>query len=153
MCEIVMLIFGIIALVRGRFLLTRAKEVRGLPARLIGVVLLLPWPVALLAGMVLGAIFLAQGKPIDSKDFQLAAQLLGVAIVVLCLLSAIGIAIATAKPIRKHPSKEEQELDLPRRYRDHFQADEEEPAPRSNREDVTGQPPKSPAPPDDRIQG
>ncbi len=31
MCDIIMLIFGIITLIRGKFLLTRAKEVRGVP--------------------------------------------------------------------------------------------------------------------------
>lgn len=53
MCEIVMLIFGIITLIRGRFLLFRTKEVRGWPARAIGVILILPMPASFSIGVLL----------------------------------------------------------------------------------------------------
>ena len=39
-----MLIAGIVALIRGKFQLTKASVVEGVPARIIGVIFLLPLP-------------------------------------------------------------------------------------------------------------
>jgi hypothetical protein len=148
MCEIIMLIFGIIALIRGRFLLTRVKEVRGWPARIIGVLLILPFPLGFLLGMVLGAIFLAMGKEIGGKDFTLAAQIVGFVVVVICFLAAIVVAMIFAQPIRKY-RPEPIETALPDDYGDRFQAREHE---ASESQDITGGTPSPSAPPDDRIQ-
>jgi hypothetical protein len=153
--DIAMLVFGIITLVRGRFLLTRAKEVRGWPARLIGVVLLLPFPLAFLAGIVLGAIFVVQGQDVQGKDLELVTRGVGRAIVVLCFLTAIGIAVAYAQPVRKHRADEDiEEVDVPEHYHEHFQAEEESrPRPRLDGPEVTDEPPRPSArPEDDRIR-
>ena len=148
MCEILMLIFGIIALVRGRFLLTRAKEVRGWPARIIGVLLIMPFPLSFLVGMVLGGVFVAMGKSVDDQEFRSAASILGFAIVAICFLSAIGIAMFLAEPIRKNRPGQE-DLAIPADYDERFQV---RPLDSSKSQDITGGPSRLPTNPDDRIQ-
>ncbi len=148
MCEVIMLIFGIIALVRGRFLLTRAKEVRGWPARVIGVLLVTPFPLGFLVGMVLGAIFLANGKEVGGREFTTAAQIIGVVIIALCLCTAIGVAIFFAEPIRKKHSEEAVEA-LPDDYDERF---ETRTRGDSESQDITDAPTRPSLPPDDRIQ-
>lgn len=154
MCQIIMLLFGIYTLIRGRFLLTRASEVRGWPARIIGLVLIAPWPLAFLIGMMLGAMILAQGKSVAGRDFQLTAGFLEFGIVVFCLILAIGIAKVYAQPIRKRQDSESDEVpEIPRHYDEHFSSEPEGgSASRSDRQDVTDRPQRSPMQQDDRIQ-
>lgn len=150
MCEIVMLIFGIIALVRGRFAWTRGTEVYGWPARIAGLVLLTPWPLAFVVGMVLGAIFMAQGKEVDSPEFKQTARVLGVIIVVACFILAIGIAKVYAKPIRKERYGENDDApQIPRHYGERFAAEQEG---NSARPDALDRPPRSSTQQEDRIQ-
>jgi hypothetical protein len=148
MCEIIMLIFGIITLVRGRFLLTRVKEVRGWPARIIGVFLVAPFPISFLAGIVLAAVFLALGKDVESPDFKLSVQIAGFAVVIICFLAAIGIAMTYSEPIRKNRS-EKPLTAIPDDYDERFQARARDD---SGSQDITGEPSRPSVPPDDRIQ-
>jgi hypothetical protein len=60
--EIGMLIVGIMALVQGRLPLTKTREVRGLPARLLAIVALLPLPLSFVGGLLLGIATVAQGE-------------------------------------------------------------------------------------------
>ena len=158
MCGIVMLvcmlIFGLIALVRGRFLLTRATEVRGVPARIIGVVLILPFPLTFAAGIVWGAILLAQGKTAQVSDAQGAAWFLQFGIVAICILTVVVIALATGKPIPKHPTKEAlADIELASGARDRFRPEQEErPLASSENQDITDRPTRPKNRPDDRIQ-
>lgn len=148
MCEILMLIFGIIALIRGRFLLTRAKEVRGWPARIIGVLLIMPFPMSFIAGMVLGAVFMALGKSIDGQEFKSAAMILGFATVALCFFSAIGVAFFLAEPIRKERPPQE-DLAIPADYDERFEPGSLD---SSKSRGITSGPSRPPTSPDDRIQ-
>jgi hypothetical protein len=148
MCEILMLIFGIIALIRGRFLLTRVKEVRGWPARIIGILLIAPFPLSFLVGMVLGAIFLAMGKDVAHEDFKSAAQIAGFAVVAICFFTAIVVAIVFAQPIRKS-RPEPVDAALPDDYDERFQARVRE---ETQNQDISEGPSRPSAPPDDRIQ-
>lgn len=150
MCGIIMFIFGIIALVRGRFLLTRAKEVRGWPARIIGILLMAPFPLSFLVGIVLGAVFVALGKKVDAgdKDFLLAAQIAGFAVVAICLIAAIAVALIFSQPIRiSRP--EPRETALPHDYDEPFQPRGRED---SESQDIKGGTSRPKAPPDDRVQ-
>ncbi len=107
--------------------------------------LLSPWPLAFLIGIVLGVIYVAQGKAIDSKDFQLAAGVATIVIDISCLIGAIGIAKIYAKPISKRQKGENNEApEIPSRYQAHFSSEQESNSvPRSDRQDVTGQLPPS----------
>jgi len=105
--EVAMLIFGIIALVKGKFSLTGSRVVRKVPARIIGVILLLPLiigqGVAFTIGFVKGVEVAAQGKQFTWED---AMHLQGLLLLVngivtgVSLVAALGIAIGTAKPPR-----------------------------------------------------
>jgi hypothetical protein len=148
MCQIVMLIFGIITLIRGRFLLTRAKEVRGWPARIIGILVIAPLPICFMFGLVLGAFLATMGKSFDDNDIRPSIQIVDVAIVASCFLSAIGIAIYFAEPIGK---KRSEQLDavVPDDYDERFQERQHD---AFENQDIMGEAHRPSAPPDDRIQ-
>jgi prepilin signal peptidase PulO-like enzyme (type II secretory pathway) len=87
--EIGMFIFGLLALIRGRFILTLRRAALGANARIIGVVLMLPLP------LVFGfSSYLAiRGGDLERLP-RLEARL-----TLICLLTALAIAVLTAKPI------------------------------------------------------
>jgi hypothetical protein len=154
MCEIVMLIFGIITLIRGKFMLTRAKEVRGVPARIIGIFLVLPFPLSLALQFLAGIVLAIQGRQPTTQEIKTIAVVIEFSMVAICFLTAVGIAIAYARPARKDRVDEAvEEADMPERYHEHFQSEEGgQPAPRSDKQEVTDQPPRPSARPDDRIR-
>jgi hypothetical protein len=133
-----MLIFGIIALVTGKFTLTRNKVVRGVPARIIGVILVLAFPLAILVLMAIGAVFVAQGQPIImGSKAQLTMTLVEAGIIVGCFLIALVIAAMTAGPPertirrrRRRDPEDEDEDERPRRRRRDPEEEEEEERPR-----------------------
>jgi uncharacterized membrane-anchored protein len=120
MCTIVMsiamLIFGIIALVRGQFTLTRTKVVSGVPARVIGVILLLPLPMMLVGGMLIGVFYAMQGKQPRPEDIQGPAVLLEVGVVLGSMLIAVVIGLATAGPPQRRRLPFELEEEYDRRF-------------------------------------
>jgi hypothetical protein len=63
--ELVLLVLGIVVLATGKINLTRSRVVRGNNARILGVLMLLPLPVAFCIGLVVGAMY--NGRP---GDFQ-----------------------------------------------------------------------------------
>jgi hypothetical protein len=153
-CDIIMLIFGIITLVRGKFLLTRAKEVRGVPARIIGVILMLPLPLSFMAGLVLGAVIAAQGK--NEDELRTAGIILGVSITAICFISAIVLAAVTAQPVVKEPSARRRKAliddELPEEYGERFRSGAAGKESRIESEDITAPEVRRERPPDDRIQ-
>jgi hypothetical protein len=109
-CGIILLVFGILTLAQGKFLLTRGRVVKGGPAYAIGVLLLLPLPLSFLAGLALGAILAARGEPVNTRQIENIAAFIGIGILVLCVGSAIIIAVAKAEPIeRKRPPYQPEE--------------------------------------------
>jgi Na+/H+-dicarboxylate symporter len=92
-----MLIFGILALVKGEFSLTRDRVVDGWPARIIGIVLMIPMPLGFCIGFAIGVATAAQKKELN----PMTLLPLDVGLVITCLLVALGIAVATAHPRRK----------------------------------------------------
>jgi hypothetical protein len=116
-------VFGIIALVKGEFYLTRNRVVRAVPARIIGVTPLLPLPLQIVVGAFLGVVFVAKGQQVDVNDpeFQRTANVLGAIIIVGCLLAAILVAVATAKLAKRKRRRryeeddDEEYADRPRR--------------------------------------
>jgi hypothetical protein len=81
--EIGLLIFGILALVRGTFSVGKEKKVTGWRARVLGLVCLTPFPVAITAGIVIGvmAALNGQGEP----DYRVLAGVEVVIVVVICV--------------------------------------------------------------------
>jgi len=96
--EILSVVYGIMTLVRGRFSLSKHKEVRGVPAYVIGVILLATIPVAVVAAIILNFDDLMKGG--GQQPFQMNAKsvLPDVIGVVGCWGTALIIAFIKAKP-------------------------------------------------------
>ena len=128
MCTLVMaiamLVFGIIALVRGQFTLTRNKVVTGVPARIIGFILLLPLPLMLASGLLIGIVFGIQGKQPRMQDIQGTAVLLEIGIILGRMLIAVVIAAVTARPPKRRRMPDDLDEDYDRRFREEDRRDD-----------------------------
>jgi hypothetical protein len=96
--EIGMLIAGIITLAKGKFTLTKSRVVQGGAARLAGVVMVLPLPLAFAVGFVIGFDRGVHGKPVDLKELQGTLAVVELSIVAVCFLVALGIGLVCAQP-------------------------------------------------------
>ena len=89
--EIGMLVIGIMALIQGKLVLSKTRVVRGTPARLLGAVALLPLPLSLMAGILIGILWVAQGKSPTDATFKGIATGIEAACVLFCLALVYGI--------------------------------------------------------------
>jgi hypothetical protein len=96
--EIALLILGIYALATGKLTLSKNKVVQGTPARLLGIIGLVPLPLAFLAGVAYGATQAAQGKDVTSDSVRWTLTGIEAGIVVVCLIALFAIGFAIAKP-------------------------------------------------------
>ena len=105
--EIGLAIVGILALIRGKFTVTKKKIVEGIPARLLGVMCLTPIPLVLLVSIAYVAISHPKDPEQFVKDKQLTITLLEAAIVIAIglFVFVVGAVIGTAprKVRRKSP--------------------------------------------------
>jgi hypothetical protein len=85
--EIGLLIFGILALARGTFSVGKEKKVTGWRARVLGLICLTPFPVAITAGVAIGvmAALNGQGEP----DYRVLAGVEVVIVVAICVLVVV----------------------------------------------------------------
>ncbi len=107
--EIALLIWGIGTLIKGRFGVGSNRVVRGIPARVVGVFLLAPLPLALATGFTLGFIWAIQGRQPDDDEIQATAVIAELSILFGCVVVALLIAYWTARPIREMPSADTEE--------------------------------------------
>jgi hypothetical protein len=107
MCEIVvligMLVMGIYTLVTGKIKLSARKIVEGGMARLIGLILMVPLPLTLGIGLILGIAAAAQNPQNPQAHIPAWAAFIGIGSAAICAITAILIAVATAKPVVKEP--------------------------------------------------
>jgi hypothetical protein len=98
--EIIMLVMGIVALVRGKItILTRTGEVHGTPARVAGAFMILPLPLTLLALVAFSVGFAATGNSIGAFTDNTTIGLSQAGLVLICLIIAIVIcAFAKKQP-------------------------------------------------------
>ncbi len=96
--EIGMLIFGIIALVTGKIKFSPKRIATGAAARIAGVMLILPMPLALAAGAFIGLLQASQGKPLNLDQLKFKVAIVEIGIVVACPLLAIIIGAIAARP-------------------------------------------------------
>jgi hypothetical protein len=159
--EIACLVFGIVTLVRGKFNLSGSRVVEGGPARLIGVLLLLPLILGqggeFVYGLYKGVQLGARGQQPDMAKLQ--QELLVPALIInaigggIPLILALVIALTNAQPVRPKPEldefDEEEEDDRPSRRRDRDEEEDEDDRPRrrSRSEDE-----EEDDEPDDRIR-
>ena len=102
--EIAMLIFGIMALATGKLKMSKTKAAVGMPARLAGVILVIPLPLAFAVGFVMG--FTGKYRAQAIQHYIGSIQSTEIAIVLLCLAAAGLILWRTAKPIETPPAND-----------------------------------------------
>jgi hypothetical protein len=135
--EIAMLIAGIVALVKGEFNLTRNKVVRGAVARVIGVLLLAPLPIAFAIVFAVAARHTVQGRDPNDTGLRLTYALIEIGVIALFGVTAIVVAAFNAeapkrkKRKRRDEEDEEEYEEPPRRRRPRYEDEEDDrPQPR-----------------------
>ena len=137
--EIAMLVYGIIAVSTGRFSLSAQKEARGVPARIAGVLLILPLPVAFLVGFMVGAAMAAQGRAFDIQHIPPWITFMELGIFAVFAISAFVVAGVNAQPVQKYAP--------PKPPYDDYPEEERQRPPHGGYEDQS-----RPQPPDDRYR-
>ena len=149
--EIGLIIYGIVVLITGRFKVSKAKAVVGLPARLLGLLCLTPLPVAIVAIMVYTAMSTDVSNPQQVEQWvqnnRISITIVEAAIVIGITILIFVLAAFLAKPIedvdraarrsRQVEYDDEYPDDRPRgrrRGRDEDDEDEDD-APRRRRDD------------------
>lgn len=136
--QIGLAIFGLIALIRGKMTISKSKVIVGTPARLIGLLALVPIPLTLGVGMLIGIAKVAEGGNPEKIAEDNRGLLMGVeigivivtAILVFGLGAALGVSPAEAerrdRAGRYDEEDDEYEDARPRRRRDRDEDDEED---------------------------
>jgi len=139
--EIGLVIFGIYALVTGKLTLSKNRIVRGAAARLIAVVALLPLPLSLAIGFIVGFIAAGRGEFLDptNQSLRLKFGLMEAGITIACLIAvyAIGMPVAARQAARRALVEEMEDAE---------DADEWEAPSRSSRRAERLKPPPAPPP-------
>jgi hypothetical protein len=157
--EILSVVYGIVTLVRGRFPISKTKEVRGPMAYVIGVMLLGVLPLAVVLALIMNWDELQQGggpQPFELKASTVLPDViavvgLGGAAMILALVMAEPIKkkrrkprdwdydddVEDDRPVRRRPAADLDDDDRPRRRsrRDEFDDDVED-RPRRKRDDL-----------------
>src|SRR5262245_60487736 len=90
--EIILIIYGLAALITGKITLGSQREARGAVARISGVTFLLPIPLAFLGIITLGALCAAQGWAVGQQE----AMFLGVSVEASAILGCAGLGMGIA---------------------------------------------------------
>jgi hypothetical protein len=99
--EITMTIFGIITLAKGKFSFTRNRIVKGIPAYVIGIILIATFPVILSAGFITGVVMtiLAHGRQPDMQHLKTIGVFLELGSVLVISLIVFAIACISSRKI------------------------------------------------------
>jgi hypothetical protein len=96
--ELAMMVLGVFTLVNGSFRISRDRVVWGVPARIIGALLVLPLFVYFGTAMTVLLMFQLQNQPLEMKDWRkYSLILLGIDLTFILVILAIGLA--TAEPV------------------------------------------------------
>jgi hypothetical protein len=122
--EIALLCAGLYALVTGRFTVTRNRVVHGAPARLLGLLALLPFPLCFAYGVQRAADMAAHGQdPAQlSSDWNMIALEAGVVIVCAFVVFGLGALMAETPQSRSRPQYSDDEF-FRRAYPERFGGD------------------------------
>ena len=93
--EIVLLITGIIALVTGKFPLSKGVVLQGTKARIAGGILALELPLAFALGLLLGTLI---GFGILPSDVAKYSACIDIGLIVVCVAGSFGYAYANKPP-------------------------------------------------------
>jgi dienelactone hydrolase len=89
--EIALFILGIIALATGKLTLTKTRVVYGWPARLLGIIGLLPLPLSFGVGVAIGVLLAMRGEPVENHRGLFIAIEVGIVFGCVALLYGIGL--------------------------------------------------------------
>jgi hypothetical protein len=109
--EIALIVIGLMALIRGKWTISKTKVVEGVPARLLGLVALTPIPVAIVASLLYVAVAAPNLNPDQLQKFADDSKwtLVGIeaGIVILTAILVFGIGAAVARDPNARPRDEE----------------------------------------------
>ena len=97
--EIGLLVAGLIAVVTGKFKLTKRRLVVGAPARIAGLVLMLPLPLALAMAFVIALTEAGPGRRFDAAQWQGTLTLVELGLIAVCVLLGFGIVLAAPSSV------------------------------------------------------
>jgi hypothetical protein len=98
--EIALLLIGLYALITGRLLNSGGKYVvQGWPARVIGIIGLLPIPVSLVFGIAVAALFVMQGREVTLASFFWVGTAIEAATIVVCVVAMVVLARVWREPV------------------------------------------------------
>jgi protein-S-isoprenylcysteine O-methyltransferase Ste14 len=95
---VAMFVAGIVALVTGKFNVTGTKVARGAPARIAGIILLLPFPLSLMIGILVGIVMASSGKLPDQSTLLTVGAIVEFGVIAVCFTAALLIAGMNAVP-------------------------------------------------------
>ena len=96
--EIGMLIFGLMALIRGKLTLSKKSIVYGPMARVLGIVAMLPLPLSFAIGLLIGIALAAQGKRFEVEQWRGTFAIIEIGLIVACLVAVYAIGWSFAQP-------------------------------------------------------
>lgn len=96
MLQIALAIVGIVILCTGKFKVSANKVVEGTAARLLALILLAPFPLAFILGMVVGGWAAAEGKPLE--EIRMVLMVIDVGVTLAAAIIAFTIAAIIARP-------------------------------------------------------
>jgi hypothetical protein len=104
--QIVLAVLGFFALAKGKFSLSSSRTVQGVPARLVGVLLLLPLPVSIGIGLLYSERIRAQGDPFDLlEEGMFTLSQLGIMVATLLLAGLMPCGFETDEAVFAEDSK------------------------------------------------
>ena len=103
-----MLCLGLYVLIAGKVPANKRSryEVRGWPARIIGIICLLPIPLSLGGAMVAAALMMAQGMDVNDKSFFWVGTAIEGGVVVACLVAILVIRLNYRTPVVDQPAED-----------------------------------------------
>jgi hypothetical protein len=104
--EVALLFLGLYALIAGKLPTgKKAKhEVRGWPARVVGIICLLPLPLSFLVGSIVAVLMVAQGKEVTRESFFWLGTAIEGSIVLACAVTAGVLARVYRTPVEQTPA-------------------------------------------------
>src|SRR5215831_9803459 len=91
--KIALLIGGLIALITGKFRLSKSRIIEGAAARVAGLVLMVPLPLSYAIGFAIGYLAVLQGKRLDVAQWRGPLIFLDLGILLACCLLGFGITL------------------------------------------------------------
>jgi len=111
--EVILLVWGIVILVKGKLNVTAKKMIVGAPARWMGAIMLLPITLGLVFAFGWAFVLVAQGRNPDPKEMQVTAaivegSILGVCLIIIFLIGIAAEKVPVVKPEKRRPRAEEE---------------------------------------------